>query len=152
EMQETALIAQGLGDGRHECDHVVMDLGLDLLHARDVHPRVTPQRAGRVGRYLALRRQLVDECQLDVEPAPEPRLFGPDPRHLRARVAGDHRPSPGPVLPKPPSPRSLRGSAATSCHAMRVTGAITSCAMRSPRRRVTRSRPRFTRRTWISPR
>ena len=59
--------------------------------------------------------------------------------HLRPRVARDHPPPPCPVLPKPPSPRSLAGSAATSRHAMRATGATTSCAMRSPRRSVDRA-------------
>ena len=57
-----------------------------------------------------------------------------------------------PVLPKPPPPRvvspRLEASSNTAC----ATGAITSCAIRSPRASVTGSLPRFTTRTPTSPR
>src|SRR5262249_34961793 len=51
---------------------------------------------------------------------------------LRLRSARRQRP----VLPKPPSPRTVVGSVSTSSSSARTTGATTSCAMRSPRRRV----------------
>ena len=57
-----------------------------------------------------------------------------------------------PVDPKPPAPRVLRGSSATSSNSARETGAITICAMRSPRAIITGSVPKFASTTCTSPR
>src|SRR5207237_7585058 len=132
---------------------VVLHLGLDRLHASDVDPGVLAERACRSCRYLAALGEHLDDRELDLEPAAEAGLLGPEPAHLGPGVAVDHfrssRPS---VLPKPPLPRALAGSAATSSHTADVTGAITSCAIRSPRRTGTDAVPWFTSRTCTSPR
>jgi CDGSH-type Zn-finger protein len=57
-----------------------------------------------------------------------------------------------PVCPKPPSPRSDGGSSRTGVHSIRLTGATTSCAIRSPRRIVNGSCPQLMRMTCTSPR
>src|SRR5690606_37060034 len=57
-----------------------------------------------------------------------------------------------PVEPKPPSPRALSGRVSTSSSTTRRTGAITSWAMRSPRRSVMGSCPRLISSTCTSPR
>src|SRR6185436_192950 len=93
--------------------------------------------------------QHVHEGELDLEPVSKACLVAPDPRHLRPRVALDHRRS---VLPNPPPPRVVDASDSSSVHSMRTTGATTSCAMRSPRRTTAMSSPRFTSSTCISPR
>ena len=59
---------------------------------------------------------------------------------------------PVPVDPKPPSPRVVSPTSSTSVMTTWVTGAITSCAIRSPRSMVNRSPPRFIRMTLTSPR
>src|SRR5204862_78562 len=56
------------------------------------------------------------------------------------------------VLPKPPLPRAVGGSVATSSHIADTTGAITSCAMAWPRFTVTGAVPRFTSSTCSWPR
>ena len=68
------------------------------------------------------------------------------PARGRAAAAARSRPASArrarPVWPKPPSPRAVASRLATSSPARaRATGAITSCAMRSPRRIVNGSRP-----------
>src|SRR6185437_9499506 len=57
-----------------------------------------------------------------------------------------------PVEPKPPWPRAVSSNASTSRQAACTTGAITSWAMRSPRRTTKFSGPWLTRITITSPR
>src|SRR6185503_588441 len=149
EVQEAALVAHRLGHRRYEGDHVVLHLRLDLLHPSDVDLGALTECPRRVGGDRPPLRQDVDEGELDLEPVPETRLLAPDPRHLRPRIALDHRRS---VLPNPPPPRVVGASDSSSVHSMRTTGATTSCAMRSPRRTTALSSPRFTSSTCISPR
>src|SRR5690606_17001155 len=63
-----------------------------------------------------------------------------------------HHPRVSPVEPKPSSPRALSGSAGTSFHPTRVTGAITIWAMAWPRSTVKVSVLRLIRMTPTSPR
>src|SRR5262249_58122339 len=146
--EEAALVADRLRDGRDERDHVVLHLRLDRLHPRHVDARPLAERPRRRGGHLAALGEDVDQRELDVEPAREARLLRPEPAHLPARVARDH---PASVLPKPPPPRALTGSAATSCQTIDATGATTSWAMRPPRRTRPGAPPRFTRTTCTSP-
>ena len=57
-----------------------------------------------------------------------------------------------PVEPKPPAPRSVSLSSATSRKFAFRSGAGTSCAIRSPRRTSNGSLPRLARMTFTSPR
>ena len=57
-----------------------------------------------------------------------------------------------PVCPKPPPPRPVAGRSSVSTSRARVTGAMTSWAIRSPRLMVTGSCPRLIATTAISPR
>ena len=57
----------------------------------DVDARALAQAAGRLGRRLAPLGQHVDERQLDVEPALQAGLLGPEAAHGGTRVAVDHR-------------------------------------------------------------
>lgn len=95
---------------------------------------------------------------------------GPGTACLELRIAGDRGRLPKgvkrdaargppsahalPVLPKPPAPRAVGSSSEISAlsTATRVTGATTSCAMRSPGRMRTASSPRLTSSTASSPR
>ncbi len=88
QVEEAPLVAHLLGERRHERDHVVLHLGLDRLHARDVDAHLGPQRARGLDRYLAPLGEHVDQRQLDLEPAREAGLLGPEPAHLGAGVAG----------------------------------------------------------------
>ena len=63
-------------------------------------------------------------------------------------VGEPHRP----VEPKPPAPRLVSLSSATSRKSALSTGAGTSCAIRSPRRTSNGSLPRLARITFTSPR
>lgn len=60
---------------------------------------------------------------------------------LRSASNKEIRRQPRPVLPKPPEPRTVSGSASTRSHFACVTGAITICAMRSPREMTNGSWP-----------
>src|SRR5439155_129488 len=106
------------------------DLGMDAVRAAD------HGRAAMAERLGADRRAL---------PSPSARLrrAPPNPPRGSRRSRSPLRPA-SPVLPKPPSPRSLSGSCCTSRQVTRATGPTTSCAMRSPRRTETGSRPRLT--------
>ena len=57
-----------------------------------------------------------------------------------------------PVDPNPPEPRCVSSSVATMLSSARVTGAITICAIRSPRLMTKASWPRLIRITFTSPR
>ena len=57
-----------------------------------------------------------------------------------------------PVEPNPPSSLAVGASFCACVSFARVTGATTSCAMRSPRDSVTVSEPRLARMTFTSPR
>src|SRR5205807_8846842 len=63
-----------------------------------------------------------------------------------------HRASASPVLPKPPSARAVSSSDSTTLNEARDTGAMTICAIRSPRRIVNGSVPKFARITFTGPR
>ena len=56
-----------------------------------------------------------------------------------------------PVLPKPPSPRSLAANSSTTLNAAWTTGTITICAIRSIGSMVNASLPRFHKETFNSP-
>ena len=76
----------------------------------------------------------------------EDAAFGLGFAHARGPAA------PRPLWPKPPSPRSVGSRLATSSHSARATGAITSCAMRSPRSIVNALSPALQTITFTSPR
>ena len=86
-------------DLRHmgeECDHVVLDLALDRIDARDVEgrgPALLPDRRGGALRDRAERRHGVGRMRLDLEPDAKPGLRVPDGCHLGAGITRDH---PGP--------------------------------------------------------
>ncbi len=90
-MHVAGIGAERLLQVGEERDDVVAGGGLDLVDAlgRDVGARLdAPQRVHRdqaaAGVDLAHR-------QLHAEPRVVLRLLGPDPRHVRAGVAGNHR-------------------------------------------------------------
>ena len=90
-VQPPPLGADALGHAGDEGDHVVLDLLLDLLDAgrrRSGPARLIAARAS-LGDDAALRQHL-GGGDLDLEPGGEAVLVGPQARHLRARVAGDH--------------------------------------------------------------
>src|SRR5439155_12255612 len=105
--------------------------GPDHASASGVDPRPGAERAPRLARHLATLGERLHQGQLDLEPAREARLLGPEPAHLRAGVAVNHfwgpvrcsrapraallrwpqTPSPGSAQPRPgslrrPPPRS----------------------------------------------
>jgi hypothetical protein len=57
-----------------------------------------------------------------------------------------------PVLPKPPVPRAVSSTLATSCQRARTTGASTAWAMRAPRSTTNGASPVFSTITCSSPR
>ena len=71
EMEIPPFVTHCLRDRRHEGDHVVADLRLDLEHARDVDARVLTERPGGGRRHLAPLGEHIDQGQLDLEPTPE---------------------------------------------------------------------------------
>ena len=90
----TRIGPHALRQGGEERDHVVTDLGLDLVDARRIHRGARADRLQRVrGNQSALRVDLADG-ELHREPAAVLALLGPDLLHLGARVAIDHRPTP----------------------------------------------------------
>src|SRR5690606_6121353 len=126
---------------------------LELLAPRRVRPqrRIHPPER-QLDLDLAIEHAVVDVGRADQGAGAH--LVAPrDQRAVREALAHPSRPwPPRPVEPKPPAPRSLGGSAPTSSTAARVTGAITSWAMRSPGSSTASSRPRLTSRTMSSPR
>ena len=72
-----------------ERDHVVADLGLDFVDARDVDARAFAKLRGSLARDNARLGERVRRGQLDVEPLPEFVLVAPDAAHLRTRVSCD---------------------------------------------------------------
>ena len=71
---------------------------------------------------------------------------------IRARAPRGHLTAHRPVLPNPPSPRAVSSSSVTTATVTRVTGAITSCAMRAPGSMTNGSRPWLIKTTRHSPR
>src|SRR5437868_3286952 len=125
-----------------DLDHVIVD-DRQSAHARAckrrydraADPPCADHRDGR-GFQLALPHA-ADLRQHDV-----PRIT------FELPVGEGHRP----VEPKPPAPRLVSLSTATSTKSAFSTGAGTSCAMRSPRRTSNGSEPRLARITFTSPR
>ena len=91
EVEEAALGPDRLGDLRHERDHVVVGLALDLGDPLEVDPRACFDRDEGVGRDLAASDLRTDDRQLDLEHPLEAGGLGPDRGHLGQRVARDHR-------------------------------------------------------------
>jgi len=85
-VQITSRRADALRRRRHEGDHVVLDLGLDLLHPLRVDRGAGADLARRLGGNDATPRQRLADRDLDLEPDREPVLVGPQARHLGAGV------------------------------------------------------------------
>ena len=90
-MQVAGGLADVLGDGRRERDHVVMRRLLDLFDAGDVEARLRAQLARGVRGNDAGRRHRVGGGQLDLEPRLVASLLGPDAAHLGVGVSRNHR-------------------------------------------------------------
>ena len=92
-MHEARLRPDDLGEMGQEGDHVVLDLALDLVDARDVEGRVLALGPDRLRRFLRDDAELghgVGGMRLDLEPDAIARLRLPDRGDLGAGVAGDH--------------------------------------------------------------
>ena len=125
-------------------------------HAVPLRPRPSPVRARRRhGGALGLdtsagtlrhgrRAGIPSVIKFSVAPGPW------DAPHYAAKRRG--RPYLCPVDPKPPAPRIVSSRLSSSRHVACSTGAITSCAMRSPRRMMKSSSPRLISIALISPR
>ena len=83
------------GDRGREGDHVVPDLGFDLVDAFDGEVAAVANSVGGRLRYEAGGGQRLRCGGFDSQPAAILILIGPDAAHLFAGVAGDHR---GPEL------------------------------------------------------
>src|SRR5204862_3878782 len=93
-VQEARLRADDLGEMCEERDHVVLDLALDRVDARNVEFRASaplPYGLGCVLRDHAEPSHRVCGMRLDLEPDAVASLRVPDLRHLRACVARNHR-------------------------------------------------------------
>ena len=90
-VQEARLRADMLGDVGEEGDDVVFDLALDGVDARDLEPPALGDGGGDSGRDLAQQLLRLAGVALDVEPYAEFGLRRPERRHVRPRVARDHR-------------------------------------------------------------
>ena len=89
-MKVARVRTRRLRDHGQERDHVVLDLGLDLTHARHVDPRRGADPLGGAGRDLAARFARRGDGELDLQPALEPAGVAPYLLHLGSRVARDH--------------------------------------------------------------
>src|SRR5579872_1825042 len=96
-VHEARFGTDDLGEMRGEGQHIVLDLGLDLLDARDVEGRILalgPDRLSSILRNDTEVGQRVSGVGFDFEPDLEARLGVPDRRHFGAGIAGDHAASP----------------------------------------------------------
>ena len=109
-------------------------------------------RFGRDDGHVGVDRRDVGERARCVGDAHADRLETIAQKCSDGALADDVDVHPCPVLPKPPSPRAESGSASTSSKRPRETGAITICAIRSPRRTTNGSLPRLARITPTGPR
>ncbi len=92
-MHEARLRPDDLGEMGEERDHVMLDLALDLVDARDVERRVPalgPDLRRRRLRHDAEFGHGVGGVRLDLEPDAKARLRRPDRRHFGPGIARDH--------------------------------------------------------------
>src|SRR5215467_1529063 len=92
-MYETRLRPHDLGKMREERNHVVLDLALDRIDARDVEFGLLAFLPDRLGRSLRDDAELghgVGRMRFDLEPDAVARLRVPDRGHFRPSVARDH--------------------------------------------------------------
>src|SRR5207247_9341132 len=107
-----------------------------LVRHEDGGDRLERQPArGEPPARLAARQARVEE---------HGRLLRADDRAVAGGAGAEERDLDHPVLPNPPAPRALGASSGAATNSARATGAMTSCATRSPRESVTGSLPRFT--------
>ena len=90
-VQPAAFGAHVLGHVRHEGDDVVLHFLLDGVDAGDLEAGLLADRGQGLPRHDALLGQDLGGGDLDLQPGPEPAVVGPEARHLRARIAWDHR-------------------------------------------------------------
>ena len=67
-MQVAPLFPDRLGHRRDKGDDVVLDLGFDLLHPRDVHPRALAQVYHSLRWYLSAFGESLTGEQFDLQP------------------------------------------------------------------------------------
>ncbi len=92
-MHEARLRPHDLGEMGEERDHIVLDLALDGIDARDVEFGVLALVPDRLGRGFGNDAELghgVGRMRLDLEPDAVARLRVPDRGHFRPSVARDH--------------------------------------------------------------
>ena len=89
-MHEARFGPDMLGDAREKGDDVVLDLALDLVDARDVEAPRVAQRLRGAGRNLPEPLHRFGGKRLDFQPDLIFAVIGPDGRHLRPGIAGDH--------------------------------------------------------------
>jgi hypothetical protein len=94
-MDEAGLRADMLGKAGQEGDHVMLDLGLDLVDPGHVETTTLPHRFGGLGGDHPERGLGVTGMGFDLEPDAEPVLRLPDFGHRGTGIARDHREHPG---------------------------------------------------------
>ena len=90
QVHPAPLRPQPLGDRAQERRHLVMRLGLVPIDLRQREARLLRDRFGLLERHRSLRRPRLQRRYLNLEPALVLGLIGPDRRHGRAGVAGNH--------------------------------------------------------------
>ena len=80
-------IANRFAHGHGERDDVVLDLGFQLVNARNVHARPLAQFRRRLARHRTGFRQRIGGCQLNFQPLLEAVLVAPDAAHFCACVS-----------------------------------------------------------------
>ena len=89
-VQMTRIVARGLGDHAQERDDVVMHLGLDRQHARQIDPGTGADALDRARGHLTATLARAGRRQFHLEPEREATFVRPYGGHLGTTVAIDH--------------------------------------------------------------
>ena len=93
EVQIASLFADALGHRGDKGNYIVLDLGLDFLHAADIKPGVLSQPRNNRRRDVAALGQGLARQQFDLQPGGKLVLLRPDLAQRRSGVTFDHEQS-----------------------------------------------------------